>query len=176
MPSTWIYSDPHFYHYNIVKFKTDDGFPLRPWDNADEMSEDLISSYNDLVKDQDRVYILGDIAFNRKALDKSLPRLKGRKVLVKGNHDVDKLSYYSQYFQDIRACVPKKGFILTHIPIHPSSLGRWGFNIHGHLHSNVVEDEYGPDPRYFNASVEKTGFKPILLDEILETRKERWLE
>ena len=135
---TWLYSDPHFYHKNIVKFTDRSGNPLRPWDDSDKMSEEMIEWYNETVDDGDRVYILGDIAFTRRALNASLPRLKGRKVLVKGNHDVDKISYYVQHFDDVRSYVVKKGFIMSHIPIHPSSLSRWELNIHGHLHADHV--------------------------------------
>lgn len=173
---TWLYADPHFYHEGVCRFTRHDGTKLRPWDNADEMSEWMIKEYNWLVSPEDRVYILGDVAMNRRALDRSLPRLNGRKVLVKGNHDIDKLSYYSQYFDDIRAYVVKKGFIMSHIPIHPGSMGRWAINIHGHLHYNQVgNDLYDdpknagePDPRYVCVSVEHTEYKPILLDKVLE--------
>lgn len=182
---TWLYADPHFFHEGVTKFTRHNGSALRPWNDATSMSEDMIAWYNELVHPQDRVYILGDLAMNRKALDKSLPRLTGRKVLVKGNHDTDKLSYYSQYFDDVRAYVVKKGFILSHIPIHPDSLSRWELNIHGHTHANTVtkdyingsdtpkDDSYDPlnetvdDPRYVCVSVEHTNYRPILLDEVL---------
>lgn len=163
MSKTWLYADPHFGHGNICKFTREDGSPLRPWDDPEQMTEDLINWYNELVDDGDRVYILGDVAMNRRGLDMSVPRLKGRKVLVKGNHDIDKLSYYSKYFDDIRAYVCKKGFILSHIPIHPGSLARWSINIHGHLHANTVDD-----PRYRCVSIELTDYRPILLDQVLE--------
>lgn len=163
MAKTWLYADPHFGHGNICKFTRDDGSPLRPWDDSGQMTEDLINWYNELVEDGDRVYILGDVAMNRRGLDMSVPRLKGRKVLVKGNHDIDKLSYYSKYFDDIRAYVCKKGFILSHIPIHEGSLARWQINIHGHLHAHSVEDK-----RYRCVSVEQTDYRPILLDRVLE--------
>lgn len=171
---TWVYADPHFFHWGVCKFLRADGITkLRPWDDADKMSEQLIQWYNELVHPDDRVYILGDVAMNRKALDRSLPRLSGRKVLVKGNHDTDKLSYYSQYFDDIKAYVVKKGFIMSHIPIHPGSLSRWELNIHGHLHSNKVQygqikDNTIDDVRYYCASVEHTDFRPILLDRVLQ--------
>lgn len=168
---TWLYADPHFFHEGVCRFTRYDGSKLRPWDNADEMSEYMINEYNNLVHPEDRVYILGDVAMNRRALDKSLPRLMGRKILVKGNHDMDKLSYYSQFFDDIRSYVVKKGFILSHIPIHPGSLSRWKVNIHGHTHANRVEEEGYPgsaDPRYVCVSVEHTEYKPILLDKVLE--------
>lgn len=132
------------------------------------MSEQMIHWYNEMVRPDDRVYILGDVAMNRKALDRSLPRLVGRKVLVKGNHDIDKLSYYSQHFDDVRSYVVKKGFILSHIPIHHESLSRWNVNIHGHLHSNVVMHEGKPDPRYECVSVEHTEYRPLELDVILK--------
>lgn len=168
MVKTWVYSDPHFFHKNIVKFTNYDGTPVRPWDDHEKMSEDMIAWYNELVKPEDRVYLLGDVAFSRGALNRSLPRLNGRIVLVKGNHDMDKLSYYSQYVDDIRSYVVKKGFIMSHIPLHPECLGRWSLNIHGHLHGNTVSK--GEDLRYFNASVEQTNFRPILLDDILKER------
>lgn len=170
---TWVYADPHFFHEGVCKFTRHDGTKLRPWDNADEMSEWMIAEYNKIVHPDDRVYILGDVAMNRKALDRSVPRLMGRKVLVKGNHDIDKLSYYAQYFDDVRAYVVKKGFILSHIPIHPGSMGRWQVNIHGHLHYQSVMDGgvapyCQPDDRYLCVSVEHTDYKPVLLDSVLE--------
>lgn len=182
MSKTWVYSDPHFFHRNIVNFLDLNGEPLRPWDDYEKMSEEMIEWYNELVNDEDRVYILGDIAFTRRSLNRSLPLLKGRKVLIKGNHDVDKLSYYSQFFDDIRAVVPKRGFVMTHVPIHPQSLERWGVNIHGHLHGNhVTMDGHGKkgdptyndlletvhDPRYVNVCVEQTNYRPKLLDDVL---------
>ena len=175
MSNTWVYADPHFFHPGICKFLRADGTKLRPWDDSDEMSEMMIYEYNKVVKPEDRVYILGDVAMNRKALDKCLPRLMGRKVLVKGNHDMDKLSYYSRYFDDIRAYVCKKGFIMSHIPIHPASLGRWDLNIHGHLHAGKVMDgglePWSPeDDRYRCVSVEHTNYKPILLSHVLENK------
>jgi calcineurin-like phosphoesterase family protein len=73
----------------------------------------------------------------------------------------------------------KNGMIFSHVPVHPESLGRFGTNIHGHLHANRVmkivgvdvktgELKYGKevDPRYFNVSVEQIDFTPISLEEL----------
>lgn len=169
MSKTWVYSDPHFYHHNIVKFTIGDGEPLRPWDDAVQMTEDLIAWYNELVSDDDRVYILGDVAFTARAMRDSVGRLKGRKVLVKGNHDPDKhREMYNELFDDVRAYVVKKGFIMSHIPIHPGSLSRWELNIHGHLHANEVTEDGFVDKRYRCVCVEQTNFRPVLLDDILK--------
>lgn len=51
---TWVYSDPHFSHKNIVKFTNYDGTKVRPWDDVNEMNEEMIEWYNELVADQDR--------------------------------------------------------------------------------------------------------------------------
>ncbi len=173
MTKTWVYSDPHFYHGNICKFTNYDGSPLRPWDDADEMTEEMIEWYNELVSDSDRVYILGDVAFSAANMRAAISRMKGRKVLVPGNHEPPKMRKYFDLFDDVRGYVVKKGFIMSHIPIHPGSLSRWQLNIHGHTHNNVVMSESllpFADERYYCACVERTNFRPIELDQILSER------
>lgn len=178
MTKTWVYSDPHFYHKNIVNFLRDDGTKLRPWADAEQMTEDMIAGYNELVNDDDRVYILGDVAFRSTDMHRAVSRLKGRKVLVPGNHEPTKMRKYFDLFDDVRGYVIKKGFIMSHIPLHVGSLSRWKLNIHGHTHANVVNmtsydglDTGVPDPRYFCACVEQTDFLPIDLDVILKERE-----
>jgi calcineurin-like phosphoesterase family protein len=141
------------------------------------MTEDMIRWYNEMVDDQDRVYILGDAAFSTAHMQRSVGRMKGRKVLVPGNHEPPKMRKYFDLFDDVRGYVVKKGFIMSHIPIHPGSLSRWQLNIHGHTHANSIEEQYGDqllgrplDDRYFCACVEQTNFRPILLDDILKQR------
>lgn len=176
MTKTWVYSDPHFYHKNICKFTNYDGSKVRPWDDADTMTEEMIQWYNEIVADADRVYILGDVAFTPAHMKDVVSRLKGRKVLVPGNHDPTKMRRYFDLFDDVRGYVVKKGFIMSHIPIHEDCLSRWRLNIHGHLHGNTVKDMFGghrlqsEDMRYYNACVEQTNFRPKLLDEILHER------
>jgi len=158
--NTWITADPHFGHAGVCKFTREDGSPLRPWDDPDTMDEALIENWNKVVGDKDRVYLLGDVAMNRRCL-KTLWALKGRKVLVKGNHDIFTLNDYAPHFDDIRAYVVKKTtdgrkVIMSHIPVHPDSVGRYGINIHGHLHYQKIDD-----PRYLCVSVEHTDYTPI---------------
>ena len=129
MSKTWVYSDPHFYHKNIVTFINYDGTKVRPWDCSDQMTEEMIAWYNDVVDDADRVYILGDVAFSAAHMKKAVSQLKGRKVLVPGNHEPPKMHKYFDLFDDVRGYVVKKGFIMSHIPIHPQSLSRWKLNI-----------------------------------------------
>lgn len=61
----------------------------RPFANLQEMHEQLIKRWNEKVSDEDTVYILGDVCFKMSKQDivKILKQLKGKKILIKGNHD-----------------------------------------------------------------------------------------
>ena len=160
MPSVWLTSDTHFGHVGVTRFLRSDGTKLRPWDNVADMDEALVENWNKTVRPTDKVYHLGDVVINRKALN-ILHRLNGDKVLIKGNHDIFRLEDYTTYFRDIRAYHVMDNLILSHIPVHPDSKGRFNGNIHGHLHSNVMSD-----PWYQCVCVEQTDFKPILFEEV----------
>jgi calcineurin-like phosphoesterase family protein len=179
MPAVWLVSDTHFGHEKTCTvFKREDGSPLRPFSCAEEMDEYMVKAWNDRVKPTDKVYHLGDVVINRKAL-KTLERLNGDKVLIRGNHDIFRDDDYRQYFREIRAYHVMNGMILSHIPLHSHSLGRFGVNIHGHLHANRVmkargvdartgEVLYGNDidTRYHCVCVEMTNFAPILFEDV----------
>ena len=167
MASTWVTADPHFGHANICKFTNYDGTKVRPWDDVNQMDADLIKNWNEVVSEGDRVYLLGDVTFSARNMEKYIPQLKGRICLIPGNHEPVKMRKYFHLFDDVRGYVQRKGWIMSHIPLHPGSLGRWGLNIHGHLHGGIVMDGDKPDTRYECVSVEHTEFRPILLDRVL---------
>jgi calcineurin-like phosphoesterase family protein len=168
MPSVFLVSDTHFGHTGVCRFTRNDGVTkLRPWDNADEMDEEMVKRWNDRVRPKDKVYHLGDVVINRKALS-TMSRLNGDKVLIRGNHDIFRDTEYNQYFRELRAYHVMNGMILSHIPIHEESLGRFGTNIHGHLHANRVMKDGVVDPRYHNVCVEMTNFTPILFEDVLK--------
>jgi calcineurin-like phosphoesterase family protein len=174
MPSVFLVSDTHFGHTGVCRFTRNDGVTkLRPWDNADEMDEHMVKVWNETVKPNDKVYHLGDVVINRKALG-IMRRLNGDKVLIRGNHDIFRDNEYREHFRELRAYHVMNGMILSHIPIHPESLGRFGTNIHGHLHANRVMklDTYlrKPivDPRYHCVCVEQTDFRPILFEDVIK--------
>lgn len=123
MSNTWFISDTHFGHANILTFKDNEGKPIRPFISVEDMDETMVENWNSLIKPKDRVYHLGDVVMNRRCLA-ILERLNGRKVLIKGNHDIFKLKDYTPYFEDIRAykIYPKQGMICSHIPVHTSQL------------------------------------------------------
>lgn len=181
MTTTFLISDTHFGHEKTCTvFTRADGSPLRPFSSAEEMDEFMIKAWNDRVRPRDKVYHLGDVVINRKFLS-VLGRLNGDKVLIRGNHDIFQLEDYTQYFRDVRGYDVKNGMILSHIPVHVESLGRFGVNIHGHLHANRVMRMRGVDvktgevlysdeidPRYHCVCVEHTDYAPISLEEVYD--------
>ena len=186
MKNFWVISDTHFSHTNSwEKFKLADGSPLRPFTSTEEMDETMVERWNAVVKPNDHVYHLGDVAISKRGLE-FVRRLNGHKRLIRGNHDIhsDKL-YREVGFEQIhgvRVFVDK--FILSHIPLHPDCVtGRFRVNVHGHLHSNrvmrthEVVHGYGDapadreqiteiDPRYISACVELNDYTPQHFDEM----------
>jgi calcineurin-like phosphoesterase family protein len=83
MSQTWLTSDTHFGHKNIIKYCN------RPFSNVDEMNETLIANWNAVVKPEDDIWHLGDVAFctSKAKAFWLLSRLNGRIHIVEGNHD-----------------------------------------------------------------------------------------
>lgn len=174
--STFVLADPHFGHQRMTE--------CRPWATVEEHDEALIKNWNSVVHPKDRVYVLGDLSMNRRCIQ-TVGRCNGRKVLVKGNHDTAKLKDYTPYFDDVRACIVNKhGIIMSHIPIHPQSMGtRFKLNVHGHLHDYKITKQtvdYDPcyvqldpevheeiDPTYRCVSMEQINYTPLNLEEII---------
>jgi calcineurin-like phosphoesterase family protein len=176
MPSVFLVSDTHFGHKGVCHFTRNDGVTkLRPFDTPEEMDEFMVEAWNNRVRPNDKVYHLGDVVINRRALP-ILNRLNGDKVLIRGNHDIFKDEDYTPYFRSLRGYHVMNGMILSHIPVHPESLGRFGVNIHGHLHANRVMVPLATsgvldrvDTRYHCVCVEQTpDFAPILFEDVIK--------
>jgi len=180
MPAIFLVSDTHFGHTGVCHFTNKDGSKMRPWTDPDEMDEEMVKRWNETVRPKDKVYHLGDVVINRKAL-KIMSRLNGDKVLIRGNHDIFRDDEYREHFRELRAYHVMNGMILSHIPIHEESLGRFGVNIHGHLHANRVMkhtetlhefhlrgSRHYVDVRYHCVCVEQTDYRPILFEDVIK--------
>ena len=180
MPGVFLVSDTHFGHAGVCRFLREDGSKLRPWDNPEDMDEAMVQAWNERVRPNDKVYHLGDVVINRKALT-TLSRLNGDKVLIRGNHDIFRDTDYTPYFRELRAYHVMNGMILSHIPLHEDSLGRFGTNIHGHLHAGRVRRARGVDAktgrvlysneidtRYWCGVEQLPDFAPILFEDVLK--------
>lgn len=173
MSKIWLVSDTHFGHDGVYTKFTDrkTGLPIRPWAASAEEGDEIIrETWNARVRPNDRVYHLGDVAIPRRGL-KMMEGLHGRKILIRGNHDIFKLRDYTEYFEDILGTKKIADTVLTHYPIHVESIPIWCRGIiHGHTHSNMVylEDDETLDTRYQNVSIEHTDCGPIEFEEVRE--------
>ena len=191
MSNRFTISDTHFGHANTwAKFTNADGSPLRPFSSTEEMDETLVDNWNRVVHPKDTVYHLGDVVIARRNLQ-TVKRLNGRKILIRGNHDMFKdKDYYEAGFEQIhgvRVFVDK--WIMSHIPLHPGSVtDRFKVNVHGHTHGNRVLQEYDTgmgstwhpeigtriDPRYYSVCVEQINYTPISFEDLEQHIIQQW--
>ena len=169
LQNTYLTSDTHFWHENILKF---DNGTMRPqFKNVEEMNSHIISMWDKHLKPGDTLIHLGDVYFaGQKGRDwckAVFPTvLKGVKtILILGNHDNVKQIVSANIFDEVYAYVKvnRKNFTLSHKPIALEQLKNGMINIHGHIHNNP--DIPGP---YHNVSVEKTNYIPVKLTSFLK--------
>ena len=163
-------SDTHFCHNNILKYES------RPFKDINDMNKQMIDNWNNVVSNEDQVYILGDFCFgNKDETIRILKQLKGQKFLVKGNHD------HILKDKDVRDCfawvkdyyVLKNNnmkFVLFHYPIQVWDCKHHGsVHLYGHIHSNLGNHSMEYDIKNsYNVGVDVNSFRPIELNEILK--------
>jgi calcineurin-like phosphoesterase family protein len=154
----WFTSDLHFLHGNSIVFHPErleaagmsySDFEVDRGLSMEQYAEWLIGKWNETVKREDSVYILGDFSLaNRERTEKVLRRLRGKKYLIFGNHDkaCKGLENYFEWCGDIKEAKftenqfkfidPNETFCveLCHYP-----LLTWNRRTHGscHLHGHV---------------------------------------
>lgn len=167
----FLISDTHWRHDNMYGFIREDGVTrVRPkFDCAKDADAFMREQWNSVVKSGDHVWHLGDMTMARNAdqqdhFIKFVRSLHGYKRLILGNHDHFPMHVYtSAGIQKIKGSHIHAGLIYTHIPVHPTNIGKKILaNVHGHIHERLI------DGKYINVCVEHTDYAPIPLDLVLE--------
>lgn len=141
MTTPWFCSDLHFGHKNIGKFRSE--FLSSEEENRKRIKKDWLR----LISKRDTVYVLGDACFTMETII-DFVELPGKKILIRGNHDLLGTKDYLEVFDEIYGLLKYKEFWLSHAPIHPEEL-RGKVNLHGHVHYSTLADK-----RYFNCCPE----------------------
>jgi len=137
---TYITSDLHFGHTNIMKFCPVSRARFR--NDVAYMNEAMVKEWNEIVEPDDLVYILGDVAFlpAQKAAE-FMRRCNGRKILVQGNHDRKTLNdpVFRGCFEEIHHYLDINyngtKVCMFHYPIAEwDQMHRGSVHFHGHLH------------------------------------------
>lgn len=180
---TFFTSDLHFFHKNIIRFDN------RPFTSVEEMNETLIRNWNRKVKDDDLVYILGDISWgNDDETCAIFKRLKGRKVLIKGNHDRvhGKIKDYFEEITDYKEITlpGNKHIVLCHYPIVFFNRHHYGaYMFYGHVHNshewNMTEnykfelEQLDIRCNMFNVGTMVHNYEPVTFEEITGVKEDK---
>lgn len=118
----------------------------RPFATVEEMDEALIANWNRSVSDRDLVYVVGDFAWRHH--DRYLARLKGRKILIRGNHDRMPRESLRDFAELHDLLVRKIGgvpTVLCHycLNVWPRS-PRGSWHLYGHSHGRLEEPTDSP--------------------------------
>jgi len=191
LADTWVTSDSHFGHDNIV------GFCHRPEDH----DQVILAEWRKVALPGRTMLHLGDLTYRSNARFKALtskeltgPGFADRNFLIKGNHDGQRYSYYKDCgFKlarpfSLRLSALGDGFVpfedAPWAPAYTISFSHYGWNdiedggpqpsnhwrLHGHIHNNGYQrSEFVPFLRnHINLSVEQTGYRPVNLKALLD--------
>ena len=145
--TVWLYSDTHFNEDEDLRVP----FPNRP------SAEEQIKLINSKVGRKDHLILLGDVGDIECAR-----KLRGHKILIKGNHDSG-LSNYEDVFEEVYGgpLMISEKIILSHEPIDVPYL----FSIHGHNHNQKGKDKLG----HLNCCSDVIGYTPINFNQFVKS-------
>ncbi len=138
-------ADTHFFSKKCIQYDN------RPFSRVEEMNETIIRNWNAVVSPDDTVYLVGDYSYGCGAdIVSTAQRLRGRKILIRGNHDNDvNLKYSFEAIYDyLEVHVNGATCILCHYPISSFKDMQKGGTVHiyGHVHNSyeakIANDVY----------------------------------
>lgn len=169
--NTWIWSDIHFGHANVIKYSD------RPFHDDHHMDESLIANYNSCVGVNDICIWVGDVSFRNSDLTKVIiRRLNGYKILIVGNHDFDKKKRvkpmaFDEVHLTYNLTLDDTVLAFTHYPM--DNLPKGWFNVHGHVHKNGHRADEINMPTHINVNCEFLDYKPIPLATLFDRIREQ---
>lgn len=168
MGNVFFVADTHFGDAAICRYEN------RPFESVAQMDEELVSRWNTVVEETDAVYVLGDFGAEGYE-EKVLNQLKGRKYLIKGNHDTKsneeyrKLGFCEVYDYPI---IIDGFWILSHDALYVNANMPYA-NLFGHVHNSPIIKDYSN--QHFCVSVERINYTPIHFDAIKKYVREKAL-
>lgn len=183
---TYLISDTHFWHTNIIKYCS------RPFASVEEMNTALIENWNNAVGPDDHIYSLGDFCFGNVEKWNSVLApgvLNGHIHLVLGNHDPERLyrdGVMRERFDEI--CFQKYllvdgwGIYLNHFPFleFSNNFDHHVCQAYGHVHSGPNNVGTLTNERLkmvqwnqYDVGADNNNYGPISVLEFLNIIKER---
>ena len=173
-------ADNHFSHERTMRFEH------RPWDTVQDMDREMIRRWNDRVREDDHVYIVGDLCSCPEEPAMEIVRqLKGHLHLIRGNHEHQGERYEALFEETadyLEIQVPVRGLmrqvVLSHyfMPFY-AGVKKFGFMLHGHTHRSEMqqlEDAFKEQIRAgglrceaYNVGAVWQDYAPQTLEEII---------
>jgi calcineurin-like phosphoesterase family protein len=155
----------NFFHKKSIKYCN------RPFENIEEMNEELIIRHNSVVNKEDVVIIAGDFSFANKidTYRKIIRRLNGQLIFLRGSHDgwMGKNGYG---FHEIwERTIQKQKIVVCHyaMRVWPAShYNSW--QLYGHSHGRLE-----PEGKQWDIGVDTNNFYPYSFDEIKQIMEKR---
>ena len=181
MGEIFITSDTHFCH--IPEFL----WQPRGFKSVEEMNEAIVERWNNVVKSEDKVWHLGDIALSdtEKAI-KYINQLNGEIMWIGGNHDsANRIKLILQECPRIFwigwASLTKIGKIscyLSHYPTFTANYDEKHFsqhviNLHAHTHqkTNFLNPT---NPFMYHVGMDSHNCTPIHIETAINEVRQRW--
>jgi len=165
----WFTGDYHLGHKAIIRICN------RPWKNEKQMEKEIIHNRNELVKQDDEVWELGDITMlgpdRRPFIESRIKQFNGNKHLILGNHDrFNAFTYVEMGYITVHTAlkIEMRGitFVLCHDPSVYDVVKEDSVLLCAHVHG--LFDDLLPKSRVINVGVDVRDYKPISEDEIFE--------
>jgi calcineurin-like phosphoesterase family protein len=160
----WFTADQHFGHANIIKYCN------RPFKNVGKMDAELVRRWNEVVKPEDKVYVLGDFTLGDNA-ERYGNCLSGEKFFMNGSHDHRWFGTPAEwnYLPPLYSLeYPRKGeyplvIVLCHYAMMTWDRSHHGsYHLYGHSHGRLED----PLPRSMDVGVDCWDFYPVPLETI----------
>ena len=156
-------SDTHFGHTNLVK----NGH--RNFLSTQEMDEIIIERWNTKIGIKALVFHIGGFKWNHGKVSDLLPRLHGKVILVKGNHDYKLKAWEFELFHSVHDILYLKSenIFMCHYPMLTWHKMAYGIiHLHGHSHGSLKKRK-----NVLDVGVDTNDFHPYSLEEIRELVK-----
>jgi calcineurin-like phosphoesterase family protein len=148
----------------------------RPFGSVEEHDEGLIAAWNSVVGLRDEVWHLGDFAVGAspERCAQIFRRLRGRKILVRGNHDKKRVLDLPWHSQHVFATPKLQGqrWVFSHYPLRawPGAF-RGSRHCFGHTHGLL-----GDTAQSCDVGVDRWSYRPASLAEIRERMEQTDIE
>lgn len=169
----YLTSDLHFGHDREFVWK------VRGFNSVQEMNETIVNRWNEIISDNDDIYVLGDVMLGSAENAKYIAQLKGKIHIALGNHDTDSRKEIYKHLPNvveiadvgIKIKYKKYHFVLTHFPmltgnLEKESLKQMSLNLYGHTHQ--TSNFYYDMPYMYHVGVDSHNCYPVLIDDIIK--------